>query len=45
MGEAVEVFNGSNGAVMSKTEEEMERCNWYEEEIDDDLKWRFALNR
>jgi hypothetical protein len=56
MGEAVEFFhangyaNGySNG--FSKNCEETNQldniiaCSWYEEQIDDDLKWSFALKR
>ncbi|KAJ6795461.1 thermospermine synthase ACAULIS5 [Iris pallida] len=50
MGEAVmftvangvsEMANGGTAAAATGVEE---RCKWYEEEIDDDLKWSFALN-
>ncbi|KAL5698283.1 thermospermine synthase [Ranunculus cassubicifolius] len=42
MGEAAETFPSINGV----SEESMQKsCCWYEEELDDDLKWSFALNR
>lgn len=49
MGEAVkeqviEAIDGPTG-VPTKADESVEPCNWYEEVIDDDLKWSFALNR
>lgn len=43
MGEAVEVFDGSKVAPI-KHEDRAKNCMWYEETIDDDLKWSFALN-
>lgn len=53
MGEAVEIFPSSNGfsngcddgIEKQRIEESDKKCFWYEEEIDDDLKWSFALNR
>ncbi|KAF8401066.1 hypothetical protein HHK36_014369 [Tetracentron sinense] len=47
MGEAVEIFL-SNGLSCDdadlKLEESLKKCSWYEEVIDEDLKWSFALN-
>ncbi|KAL0407659.1 UNVERIFIED_CONTAM: Thermospermine synthase ACAULIS5 [Sesamum radiatum] len=52
--EAVELFPNYNNGFSSKVEymnghmmimEEEDDCNWFEEEIDVDLKWSFALNR
>ncbi|KAK1263079.1 Thermospermine synthase ACAULIS5 [Acorus gramineus] len=41
MGEAVEVFH-MNG--FKSSHDDHEKCGWYDEIIDDDLKWSFALN-
>ncbi|KAI9192256.1 hypothetical protein LWI29_029783 [Acer saccharum] len=51
MGEVVEIFyeNGfSNKVICNDTPtnpNHQDCCTWYEEIIDDDLKWSFALNR
>ncbi|KAK6927236.1 hypothetical protein RJ641_005827 [Dillenia turbinata] len=39
MGEAVEIIN-----PISSIENKSENLSWYEEEIDEDLKWSFAIN-
>ncbi|KAF9615021.1 hypothetical protein IFM89_021592 [Coptis chinensis] len=48
MGEAVEIFPSnhvlSNGLDETPNEDTNQECCWYEEVIDDDLKWSFALN-
>lgn len=53
MGEAVEIFyeNGfskvcnENNQNMNGNGHQHQDCSWYEEIIDEDLKWSFALNR
>lgn len=43
-----DVFDGSsNGCshLYVSSADGVDACKWYEEEIDDDLKWSFALNR
>ena len=52
MGEAVEIFysNGfpkiCNGTTNQTIDDESRQLDsWYEETIDEDLKWSFALNR
>ena len=49
MGEAVEIFL-ANGfpSFYEKSDQKLNNhkdSSWYEEVIDDDLKWSFALNR
>ncbi|KAJ9702091.1 hypothetical protein PVL29_004029 [Vitis rotundifolia] len=49
MGEAVEFYHsngvsGINHKESGKTIDENHMCCWYEEVIDDNLKWSFALN-
>ncbi|XP_077236321.1 S-adenosyl-L-methionine-dependent methyltransferases superfamily protein [Tasmannia lanceolata] len=47
MGEAAEVFHG-NGFTDCEddlySKESRNKCSWYEEDLDDDLKWSFSLN-
>ncbi|XP_058108560.1 thermospermine synthase ACAULIS5 [Magnolia sinica] len=43
MGEAVEIFS-TNGVLGRGSQPDFNKCYWYEEEIDNDLKWSFALN-
>lgn len=54
MGEAIQFFhtNGYDNGFLKIHEEtnqtltnNHEDCSWYEEVIDDDLKWSFALKR
>ena len=52
MGEAVEIFIANNNGFSNFYEKTDQKINtnvedscWYEEVIDDDLKWSFALNR
>jgi len=52
MGEAVEVMFGNGFPEILKAtsptqtlHSNQQDCHWYEETIDDDLKWSFALNR
>ncbi|KAG9133471.1 hypothetical protein Leryth_013278 [Lithospermum erythrorhizon] len=49
MGEAVEFFhcNGFSNNVLSAPQKHLgtDNSSWYEEELDVDLKWSFALNR
>jgi len=52
MGEAVEVMFGNGFPEIHKAtsptqtlHSNQQDCHWYEETIDDDLKWSFALNR
>ncbi|KAL6000201.1 hypothetical protein ACLOJK_034879 [Asimina triloba] len=42
MGEAVEIFR-ANG-ILGRGKDGLGQCYWYEEEIDNYLKWSFALN-
>ncbi|KAG9457319.1 hypothetical protein H6P81_001827 [Aristolochia fimbriata] len=48
MGEAVELSVGNGYQMVAKadgfTEDSKNNCCWYEEEIDEDIKWSFALN-
>ncbi|KAF8393554.1 hypothetical protein HHK36_021798 [Tetracentron sinense] len=49
MGEAVEIFHSNGFSDIRddhhlKLDENQNKCCWYEEEIDEDLKWSFALN-
>ncbi|CAD5181327.1 unnamed protein product [Musa acuminata subsp. malaccensis] len=45
MGEAVENVYGTNAhGDCHRAKDGGDACKWYEEEIDDDLKWCFALN-
>ncbi|URD92331.1 Spermine/spermidine synthase [Musa troglodytarum] len=45
MGEAVENVSGTNAhGDRHRAKDGVDACKWYEEEIDDDLKWCFALN-
>lgn len=45
MGEAVEDVYDANGYDSHQAKEGVDECKWYEEEIDDDLKFSYALNR
>lgn len=47
MGEAVEFFaNGfSKNCDETNQLDSLHNCSWYEEVIDDDLKWSFAVKR
>lgn len=56
MGEAVEFFPCNNGfssnvhyennhMILHQNQQEENQDSWFEEVIDDDLKWSFALNR
>lgn len=52
MGEAVEIMFGTGFPEIHKDtspnqtlHSNQQDCHWYEETIDDDLKWSFALNR
>lgn len=50
MGEAVEIVHAINGFSKNCYEEadhlsDNDSSCWYEEILDDDLKWSFALNR
>ncbi|KAG1334269.1 thermospermine synthase ACAULIS5 [Cocos nucifera] len=44
MGEAVEDVHDANGYDSHQAKEGVDECKWYEEEIDDDLKFSYALN-
>ncbi|OAY54149.1 thermospermine synthase ACAULIS5 [Manihot esculenta] len=44
MGEAVEIIYTTNGFSKLCTQNH-DQSSWYEETIDDDLRWSFALNR
>ncbi|KAF5185414.1 Polyamine aminopropyltransferase [Thalictrum thalictroides] len=45
MGEAVEILLSNNGLSNGLDDQETQKkCCWYEEELDEDLKWSFALN-
>lgn len=52
MGEVVEIMFGNGFPEIHKDttpiqtlHSNQQECHWYEETIDDDLKWSFALNR
>ncbi|RWR95912.1 thermospermine synthase ACAULIS5 [Cinnamomum micranthum f. kanehirae] len=45
MGEAVEMIQSDVGVDRGLREDNHSKCYWYEEELDNDLKWSFALNR
>ncbi|KAF8370142.1 hypothetical protein HHK36_031837 [Tetracentron sinense] len=48
MGKAVEVFHSNGFSDINPNlvldDDNQNKCCWYEEEIDEDLKWSFALN-
>lgn len=37
--------NGFNGKIQSGGDQAQRRSCWYEEEIEENLRWSFALNR
>eukprot|EP00268_Persea_americana_P043410 TRINITY_DN4362_c0_g1_i2.p1 TRINITY_DN4362_c0_g1~~TRINITY_DN4362_c0_g1_i2.p1 ORF type:complete len:332 (+),score=47.70 TRINITY_DN4362_c0_g1_i2:169-1164(+) len=44
MGEAVEMIQSDGGVDSGLRKDDHSKCYWYEEELDNDLKWSFALN-